>query len=397
MENGFLAKTREEELFAGPGSRVLVTVEVTDVTDQVLGDVPRGDGRHRALPGDRGPAQGTGRGVRAGRRATAARCAPSTAACEYHLIKALEIRDVRLVYAPARRHRQLRRRHRQLALAAPHRRLLLLPRLRRPRRQAGRLQRGERPVPAAAPPEGRHRRSGAGRLRHGRRLPGPDQPLPAGRRGRRTSSTGTTRRASGCCWKCWTIIEEQTAERPDAAIKYAGFVAGINNSTKNYEGMLSGFAKSDMLRAQAGPGGRAARLGRRGRRGSGAGYVARPGRRWKRWSPSDQRTRERDLYRGMIGPQLDVQRGAHALPAEPGEAEAGRPAGARLPATRPAADRGAPRAAAADLRPGGGPGDPAPPAPRLRRDPRRPAPSRPRRVVRHRGERRGRGPGSTSC
>ena len=37
LEQGFLAKTRDEEVGAGPGSRVLVTVAVSDVTDKVVG------------------------------------------------------------------------------------------------------------------------------------------------------------------------------------------------------------------------------------------------------------------------------------------------------------------------------------------------------------------------
>src|SRR5438552_12836341 len=37
ITNGFLAKTREEELPAGPGSRVLVTTSIDDVTGPVTG------------------------------------------------------------------------------------------------------------------------------------------------------------------------------------------------------------------------------------------------------------------------------------------------------------------------------------------------------------------------
>src|SRR5207244_4911476 len=37
ITNGFLAKSREEELPAGPGSRVFVTTRIEDVTDRVRG------------------------------------------------------------------------------------------------------------------------------------------------------------------------------------------------------------------------------------------------------------------------------------------------------------------------------------------------------------------------
>src|SRR3954469_7342786 len=39
ITNGFLAKTRDEELPNGPGSRVFVTTKIEDVTDRVTGKV----------------------------------------------------------------------------------------------------------------------------------------------------------------------------------------------------------------------------------------------------------------------------------------------------------------------------------------------------------------------
>jgi hypothetical protein len=38
------------------------------------------------------------------------------------------------------------------------------------------------------------------------------------------------------------IIEEATRDRPDAAVKYASLVAGLNNTLKNFEGTLAGLA-----------------------------------------------------------------------------------------------------------------------------------------------------------
>jgi hypothetical protein len=43
------------------------------------------------------------------------------------------------------------------------------------------------------------------------------------------------------------IINEATAEHEEAALKYASRVASLNNSSKNYDGMLNGFAKSDIV------------------------------------------------------------------------------------------------------------------------------------------------------
>lgn len=100
LENGFLAKSMEEEVPAAPGSRVYVTESATNVTDEVLRNVTdemSGNQRYdqienniKALIRD---CEATG----------SYRCGvPSFHhGLEYYLIKRLEIRDVRLVYAPA--------------------------------------------------------------------------------------------------------------------------------------------------------------------------------------------------------------------------------------------------------------------------------------------------------
>lgn len=46
------------------------------------------------------------------------------------------------------------------------------------------------------------------------------------------------------------VIEEQTADRPDAALKYASTVATLNNGRKNFQGMLDGFAAADVPAAK---------------------------------------------------------------------------------------------------------------------------------------------------
>ncbi|MEL7129969.1 MAG: S46 family peptidase, partial [Pseudomonadota bacterium] len=48
LEDGFLAATKADELPAAPGSRVYVTVEVSDVTEAITGDLTEGlSGRER--------------------------------------------------------------------------------------------------------------------------------------------------------------------------------------------------------------------------------------------------------------------------------------------------------------------------------------------------------------
>ena len=100
LENGFLAASPADELPAAPGTRVYVTVQVDDVTERVSGDLdpelpPRE--RHAIIE----------RRVKAlieqcesdpGHRC---QVPPFYGGLQYQLIKRLEIRDVRIAYAPA--------------------------------------------------------------------------------------------------------------------------------------------------------------------------------------------------------------------------------------------------------------------------------------------------------
>ncbi|MBL4582599.1 MAG: S46 family peptidase [Gammaproteobacteria bacterium] len=98
--DGFLAKQLDEEIPTAPGTRVYVTEEVTDVTANVLAGVTKstsGIDRYNR--------------IEANRKSLIAdcelsgnhRCGVSSfhQGLEYFLIKRLEVRDVRLVYAPA--------------------------------------------------------------------------------------------------------------------------------------------------------------------------------------------------------------------------------------------------------------------------------------------------------
>jgi hypothetical protein len=99
LENGFLAKTTAEDLPAAPGSRIYVTETVTNVTDKVLTGTEQlsGKARYDALQNNE--------------KALVANCeADESYRCnvysfhgglEFYLMKSLEIKDVRLAYAPA--------------------------------------------------------------------------------------------------------------------------------------------------------------------------------------------------------------------------------------------------------------------------------------------------------
>jgi hypothetical protein len=99
LTNGFLARAQGEEILASPGARVFVTTAIRDVTGDVLGGLDGlGDGeRHDAIE-------------RREKELIAACEAPGGVRCkvaayfaglEYELQTQMEIRDVRLVYAPA--------------------------------------------------------------------------------------------------------------------------------------------------------------------------------------------------------------------------------------------------------------------------------------------------------
>jgi Peptidase S46 len=99
LVDGFLAKTRAEELWNGPGSKVWVTVSVKDVSEQITGKLdPKLDDRARYDVLDRRIKERTSACEAAGLRC---RVASFFEGLSYFEIAQLEILDVRLVYVPA--------------------------------------------------------------------------------------------------------------------------------------------------------------------------------------------------------------------------------------------------------------------------------------------------------
>jgi len=244
-KDGFLAKKMSEEVPAAPGSRVRVTVEVTDVTDDVTGGLDaslsgaerfdRIEARQKKLiaaceedPGHRCRVQSFYGGL------------------YYSLVKQLEIRDVRLVYAPPGsigvyggdidnwmwpRHTGdfsfLR------AYVAP---------------DGSPADYAEENVPYQ--PKHYLRVSAAG-------VDVGDYVMVVGYPGRTSRyrlpselkntfewSYPTTRKMFD---RILAIIAEQSVDRPDVELKYASTVSGLNNANKNRQGMLDGYAGSGML------------------------------------------------------------------------------------------------------------------------------------------------------
>ena len=98
IENGFIARTPAEEVSAGPAARIYVTVGFDKITDRILADARGKTGRAYFDAVD------------AAKKAAVAQCeADAGHRCsvadmyygsEFYLIKQLELKDVRLVYAP---------------------------------------------------------------------------------------------------------------------------------------------------------------------------------------------------------------------------------------------------------------------------------------------------------
>ena len=99
MEDGFLATTRDQELTAGPGSRVYVTTSVGEVTDEITGKIdPKLDDRARHDVIEKRVKERTAACEKDGLRC---RVASFFDGLKYFELAQMEIQDVRLVYAPA--------------------------------------------------------------------------------------------------------------------------------------------------------------------------------------------------------------------------------------------------------------------------------------------------------
>jgi hypothetical protein len=99
LKDGYLAKTRGEELPNGPGSRVLVTTSVNEVTSAITGNIDaKATDRERYELIERRVKERIAACEKGGPRCNVA---SFFAGLKYFEIAQMEIKDVRLVYAPA--------------------------------------------------------------------------------------------------------------------------------------------------------------------------------------------------------------------------------------------------------------------------------------------------------
>jgi hypothetical protein len=242
--DGFLAKTREEELPNGPGSRVFVTTSVVDVTGALLDGIPpKATDRERYDVIDRREKERVAACEKGGQRC---RVASYFGGLKYFEIAQMEIRDVRLVYAPAD----------------------MIGRFggetdnwRWPRHTGDwsflRAYVGKDGKPAAfskenVPFQPKHwlKVSGAG-IKPG------DLVCVAGYPGRtqrhqtyaqvKETTEWTMPRSIRLAQEQLAILDQLTKKDPAVALKIAGRVLGLNNNLTNQKGMLEGLVKGGSL------------------------------------------------------------------------------------------------------------------------------------------------------
>lgn len=247
LANGFLAKTLDEELPAAPGSRVYVTEEVANVTDQIITpEVAKLSGKARIDAIEKNQKKLVAECEQsAGYRCTVA---SFYGGLEFYRLKQLEIRDVRLVHAPPAgvgkfggdtdnwmwpRHTGDYGFYR--AYVSKDGKAAEFSKDNVPYKPKHVLKIAD---PSASAKEG-------------------DFVMVLGYPGRTNRHRLPSEVESTFTWNypafvqasgdTLAIIERETKNDPAAKLKYAGQIAGVNNYYKNRKGMLTSYANSDFL------------------------------------------------------------------------------------------------------------------------------------------------------
>lgn len=245
LENGFLANTTADEVAASPGSRIFVTKAVDEVTDQIIDtdtDALTGKARVDAIEQNEKELVAECEADKGHR----CRVAAYYGGLEYYLIKQLEIKDVRLVHAPAEgvgkfggdtdnwmwpRHTGDYSFYR--AYVSPEGESADYHEDNVPYQPEHHLKIASQPlnegdfVMALGYPGATNRH----------RLPSEvDNTF-------EWSYPNTVQRFKDSL----DIIARETADDKDAELKYASRVAGLNNYMKNRQGMLDSYANTDLL------------------------------------------------------------------------------------------------------------------------------------------------------
>ena len=245
LTDGFLAATPADELPAAPGSRIYVTLAVEDVTRKILPEVPAdadGPTRFAAIE------EAEKKLIADCEKSTGHRCKVASfhGGLEFRLYDQLEIRDVRLVYAPSS----------SIGKYGGDIDNWMWPRHTGDfsfyRAWVGPDGQPADPSPDNVPFQPKHwLRIGAEGVDEG------DFVMVVGFPGRTNRYRLASEVANAIEWAypqrvvrrqtSLDIIDRETEGRPEAAIAYAATSSYLNNSLKNGQGMLAGFAQSDSV------------------------------------------------------------------------------------------------------------------------------------------------------
>ena len=249
LSDGFLAKSREEERSGGPLARVYVTRAFKEVTDEVLGGLEAVDAaeRYKKIGERRKALVGA---CEAGKPEARCQVASFYEGARFFQIEQLEIRDVRLVYAP----------HAGIGVFGGE-----IDNWRWPRHTGDysflRAYVGAdgKPADFAAgnvpykPPH--HLKVASEAVKPG------DFVMVAGYPGRTSRLKTAGEAAEAAEWyyprqiamydEYIAVLEAAGKDRPDVAIKAASRLRGLNNYRTNFKGMLDGLVKGKLAEERA--------------------------------------------------------------------------------------------------------------------------------------------------
>ena len=245
LKGGFLAGSRGEELAAAPGSRVYVTVAVDDVTARILEEVPTdADGAARFAAVEEAEKKLIAKCEEA--RGHRCKVASFHGGSVYRLYDRLEIRDVRLVYAPSS----------SIGKYGGDEDNWMWP------RHTGDFSLYRAYVGADGEPADPSPDNVPFRPKHWLRIAtegvdAGDFVMVVGYPGKTNRYRLASEVEEAIEWtypqrvasrtESLEVIERETSGRPEAALAYSAWISYINNSLKNAQGMVAGFAYSESV------------------------------------------------------------------------------------------------------------------------------------------------------
>ncbi len=247
LEKGFYAAELKDELPGGPGLYVYVTEAITDVSERII---PQLQGLHGLERYNRQEEIEKAL-IRECEKDETTRCSVYTfhGGLEFFLVQQRQIRDVRLVYAPAESIGKFGGDTDNWMWPRHTGDFSFLRAYVSPKGESVQYSPDNVPYQPVS-----HLRINPAGLKEG------DFAMVLGYPGRTNRHRLAEELQDAIQWrypmvirhygKVAELIEQAITERPDAAVKYASTLASINNYTKNAQGMLDGFANPAPLEAK---------------------------------------------------------------------------------------------------------------------------------------------------